>query len=201
VRITAGAGAPFFDLTPLLAAERAFFYVRGSVIIGDGVNAVIDQPTALSDVTFLMGPGATIALDALSAEVTAVQTFVMDAGSGLVSDQPTAPAVVAIDSNLPLRWSRVLIVGPAITDVDMGDIALCDPSAAPAGVTLPEVTPYNSGQAICVKNASSSTNAITITPDGAQTIDGAATLALTTGRASVILVGFWTGAVGAWAVI
>jgi hypothetical protein len=58
-------------------------------------------------------------------------------------------------------------------------VVLCNPTSAGFVVNLPAAATL-AGQALTIKNVSSSTNALTVTPNGAETIDGAATLAMTT---------------------
>jgi len=58
-----------------------------------------------------------------------------------------------------------------------GDFVQCDPSSGGFTVTLPAVAVANRGQAIIVKNTTSSANTITIAKSGSDTIDGSATSA------------------------
>ncbi len=62
----------------------------------------------------------------------------------------------------------------------------CDPSGGAFTVTLPTAV-GNSGSVVEVKNVTASTNTITVDGNGAETIDGALTLALSTARAAVVL--------------
>lgn len=83
-----------------------------------------------------------------------------------------------------------------ISSVDtaaIGDLMACDPSSAGFAVNLPASSAGTAGQSIRIKNDSDSTNVITITPDGSDTIDGAATFAIAVARASVDLVDDGTG--------
>ncbi len=69
----------------------------------------------------------------------------------------------------------------------VGDLMACDPTGGGFAVTLPAITAGNAGRPIRIKNASDSTNPITITPTG-DTVDGAATLVIAVARGSVDLV-------------
>lgn len=92
---------------------------------------------------------------------------------------------------LPRQPSRSVTFTPtavktaAYTAVN-GDMVLCDPSGGAFAVTLPAAVPGE--LPILVKNNTTSTNAITITRAGSDTIDGATTLAMTTSRQSVMLI-------------
>jgi hypothetical protein len=63
-----------------------------------------------------------------------------------------------------------------------GDLVRANPTGGAFAVDLPAVDASNKGQQIAVKNVSASVTAITVTPDGADTIDGAATLVMNQGR-------------------
>ena len=66
----------------------------------------------------------------------------------------------------------------------IGDCVLCDPTSAGFTVTLPTAI-GNTGRVVEVKNASTSTNTITIATTASQLIDGASTATITTARASL----------------
>jgi hypothetical protein len=67
-----------------------------------------------------------------------------------------------------------------------GDVLLCDATGGAFTVTLPAAAGV-SGQSISVKKTDASANAITVDGNGSETIDGAATLALSTRYAAVTL--------------
>lgn len=75
-----------------------------------------------------------------------------------------------------------------------GAFAVTLPATAGGGPTSPKV---GRGHRITIKNETSSTNAITITPPGAETVDGAATLVLNTAYGKATLVSTGAG----WAVV
>jgi len=79
------------------------------------------------------------------------------------------------------RWN-VTAVATSVVTAQLGDLQRCDPSGGAFAVNLPAVTAGNEGAEIIVKNVTASVNAITITPAGADTIDGAATLVINTAR-------------------
>lgn len=70
----------------------------------------------------------------------------------------------------------------------IGELVRCDPSGAGFTVNLPASSTGNSGRQIIVKNVTGSANAITIDGNGAETIDGAATVAIAAGFGSVHLI-------------
>lgn len=65
-----------------------------------------------------------------------------------------------------------------------GEVVQCDPTGGGFTVNLPTGFGYG-GRQIIIKNASASTNTITIEPDGSETIDGAANTTITTARGTV----------------
>ena len=92
------------------------------------------------------------------------------------------------------RWrvTAVFAADPG-AGIQMGTIIRCDPTAAPFAVTLRPISAaaipgLERGRSIIVKNSSASLNAITVTPSGGDTIDGAATFVITTARQSITLV-------------
>lgn len=94
-------------------------------------------------------------------------------------------------------WLRISALRPwnftAIKTTDyttaIGEVVKCDPSGAGFNVDLPAVPTTNTMRAIdiIVKNVTSSTNTITIRPNGSDTIDGAANTTITTARGVVRL--------------
>jgi hypothetical protein len=81
----------------------------------------------------------------------------------------------------------------AVVAADVGQTVRCDSSSNPQTVQLPAVTVGNSGQPVEVKvvigasPGSPLVNNVTIVPNGADTIDGAANFLISTQRASVTL--------------
>ena len=77
----------------------------------------------------------------------------------------------------------------------IGEVVKCDPSGGTFAVTLPAVPTTNTLREvdIIIKNITSSTTTITITPDGSDTIDGAASATITTARGVVKLLGIAGG--------
>lgn len=69
----------------------------------------------------------------------------------------------------------------------VGELVLCDPSDAGFTVTLPGAAKCR-GQKVTVKNASSSTNTITVGGQGMDEIDGSSTATITTAYGSMVLV-------------
>ena len=65
-----------------------------------------------------------------------------------------------------------------------GEVVVCDPTGGGFTVNLPTAA-GNDGRQIIVKNNSAGTNAITIEPDGSETIDGASNTTITTARGTV----------------
>jgi hypothetical protein len=80
----------------------------------------------------------------------------------------------------------------AYTLVDGDDVCLGDATGAAFSVTLPAVALYT-GRVFIVKKIDASANAVTIDGNGAETIDGAATVALATQYESRTLLAGTTG--------
>jgi hypothetical protein len=70
----------------------------------------------------------------------------------------------------------------------IGDLMACDPSGGAFAINLPAISPDNAGKVIRIKNVTDSTNAITLTPTGGDTVDDAATFDVAVARGSVDLV-------------
>lgn len=83
-------------------------------------------------------------------------------------------------------WS-VTAVQTSAHNAAVGSLVRCDPSGGTFAVTLPTAV-GNTGRRILVKNTTSSTTAITIDTTGGQTIDGAASVTITTGFGMRLLV-------------
>lgn len=69
----------------------------------------------------------------------------------------------------------------------IGELVRCDPSGGAFAVNLPASAAGNAGRSIEVKNVTASANNITITPNGGNTIDGAATLVIAAARGKAVL--------------
>jgi hypothetical protein len=67
------------------------------------------------------------------------------------------------------------------------ELVLCDPTGGGFTVTLPDAAKCK-GQPVTVKNASSSTNTITIAGAGMDEVDGASSVTITTARGVVTVV-------------
>jgi hypothetical protein len=77
---------------------------------------------------------------------------------------------------------NVTAVKTGVYAAQVGDLVRVNPTGGGFAPTLPEVGAWNKGLRIAFKNVSASNNAVTVTPDGADTIDGAATFVMNQGR-------------------
>lgn len=192
---SAGGGAPLIDVTSsafdsgiMMEAETSLFGTPIRYSAGAG-NLVI----------MVAGSGASIPANTLSN--TAGGEIVVEIDSSAVSvvsgDQADVVGDFRIVNNTRIRLDPV---GPVDEDVevDYNEVVQCDPSALDPGtplvITLPEINvedgnDWSAGKVIYVKNVTSSSNPIDITPSGANTIDGVAgPLRIAAGFASVQLV-------------
>jgi hypothetical protein len=90
---------------------------------------------------------------------------------------------------LSLPRARLLIRKTAATsaaEVDIGQLLLCNPTGGAFAVQLPSAANRH-GLEVGVKNITASTNAITITPVAGETIDGAASYAMTVGYTAITM--------------
>ena len=86
----------------------------------------------------------------------------------------------------------------AITLRSSDTVVLADPTAAAFTVTLAAL---ENGKVITIKNIGGGTNAVTVDPPGATTIDGAATYVLSGANQSVTLIGYASAAVNTWKIV
>lgn len=86
------------------------------------------------------------------------------------------------------RAVNLTAVKTANYTAQLGEEVRANPTGGAFAVNLPAIAASNKGLAISVKNVSASGNAITITPAGADTIDGAATLPMTGPRQFVTVI-------------
>lgn len=75
-----------------------------------------------------------------------------------------------------------------VQTTEFGQIYLCNATSAAIVATLPSAATAGNGFKVAFKKTDSSANAVTLTPNGSDTIDGAATYALTTQYSSVVVV-------------
>lgn len=138
------------------------------------------------------------ALDADSnAEVTAgMATTIIEGdtekGSSWVlrTSNPINLGVTALDFQpfLSAPTFRVQNVFAANFACEPGQLVRMDPTGGARIVDLPAINAQNAGGTIAVKNVTASANAITLTPAGADTIDGAATAVIAVARGSLTIV-------------
>jgi hypothetical protein len=87
-----------------------------------------------------------------------------------------------------IKWTITAVKTGAYT-TDYGEVVRCDPTGGGFTVTLPSAAAAGAaGRQIIVKNASSSTNTITVDGDGSETIDGSSTKTIATAYGTMNLV-------------
>jgi hypothetical protein len=192
------AAAPFFDDAALGAGAVVILKMDNVATLGDGTNAAINiDGTAV--LVLSMGSQAEVLASALdvAAGATLIATY-RDLSSFINGTQAAMLGTLTTTVLTPERWRmRGPFVG--VQNANPADVMQCDPSGGGFPINLPAVTAFNRGQTIIIKNITGSVNAIAVTPNGADTIDGvAAAVNIATGFASLTLVS--DGASG-WAII
>ena len=112
--------------------------------------------------------------------------IVLKIGAGLYAEAELKGGIteVTIKSVLALN---VTDIKTAAYTAQVGDLVRCDPSGGPFAVTLPPADGERLQQ-VAVKNVTSDTTTITVTPAGSDTIDGEATWEISSdGGALVVL--------------
>lgn len=195
--VGASAAAPFFNDPGMAGGSLVVIKADNVATLGDGTNPFInmDGTTVLA---LSLGSQAEVAADALdlAAGVTLIPSYRDD--SGFINDDQTP--MLGTNSPIVLVSRRWRVRGPftSIQTAAINDAMRCDPSGGGFVINLPAITTFNAGQTICVKNITGSTNPITITRAGADTIDGAATRPIVTAFEAVILM---SDGVGNWDII
>jgi hypothetical protein len=92
-------------------------------------------------------------------------------------------------SEILLKDSSEVALVSESSVLDAADkFVFCDATSAPMTITLPACSESLKGQTYFIKKVDGSTNAVTITPVGSDTIDGLATALLTTKNQGSIVV-------------
>lgn len=92
------------------------------------------------------------------------------------------------------------VVHTAAASVSFGELLLVDPSGGGFPVTLPEISATDQGKICGVKNDSGSSNAVPISGDAGQTVDGGASVSITVGRQAYTFSAVWASGVGRWVI-
>jgi len=114
---------------------------------------------------------------------TATHLLFVDASADLVGINESAP-----NSTLDVNGSFAAAI-ETVTDDTMdatNHFVLVDTSAAPRTINLPAASTC-AGRGYFIRNNSTSGNDVTIDPNGAETINGAATLALSDGQSAHVV--------------
>lgn len=109
------------------------------------------------------------------------------------TDAPLEGPVDLIDDpvEVPLvAGPELAMSGPHVAGVNagFGQVVLCDPTGGGFTVNLPAAEAQHAGHRIVVKNASGSTNAITVSAAAGQTVDGSASTTITSAYGKLELV-------------
>jgi hypothetical protein len=184
---------PFFDAFSAGPAGAAAILMDDIAQLGGNGNPVVTIGPLAGGSTFALSLGSqaevlTDAVSSLGAPGTNDLIAVFRNTSAVLQPQTALNATVTRTILTVPRWRPQQVnAGPAI-NAAVGDVIQVDPTGAPVAVNLPAIYVFAAGQAIVVKNSTVSLNAITVTPAGADTIDGQATYVMTNAFESVTVV-------------
>lgn len=87
---------------------------------------------------------------------------------------------------MPLLWLTNTAVLTSNYSATEGDFVVCNPTGGAFAITIP--LSADCSRMIVIKNQSASTNNITLTRSGSNTIDGATTFVMNVARQAIILI-------------
>ncbi len=181
------AGAPFFGGGSLSGSGVVVFRIDNVGTFGNGSVAAVTATVAGSTLVFSLGSQAEVLASSISTSVGTTLVASYRDLSGII----LTPQAAVLGSVVPIYLTppRMRVRGPfvALTTAGLGDLVQCDPSGGGFIVNLPAISIFNQGQEIKIKNITGSVNPITVTPAGANTIDGAATRPIVTGFEAITL--------------
>lgn len=130
------------------------------------------------------GPNSLNDLQAITAPLAIV-------GNKLTIDPKKLRPPLSIKSGMLMLESvpdfTVTTVKTAAYQAQLDEVVLCDPTGGGFTVTLPDAR-NRDGRTVVVKNASASTNTITVDGFQSQTVDGSASATITTARGFLTVV-------------
>lgn len=120
-------------------------------------------------------------------QALAICQYSTTAGDGLILAVSDGSAWRAL-SGWQLSSRRLLTENPTSPlAVDNSHDTIYKQNSTALTINLPALAASNRGRVLWIKNKAGTTNDITVTPNGADTIDGAATLTLTPGQSARLL--------------
>ena len=183
--ITTTGSGPFIRITdPSVNGNLSIIAALGGGF-NPGSVPVLDVQGGGVQPSIAVGTLASIGPGTLSSSGGASINLILAATSGTINESQPAATIASIESveNWTLNTQLITSSGSA----NPNSIAECDPTGGPLTVTINPA--FNSrGNSIIIKNATSSTNGITVAANFGDTIDGAATLSLSGARAWVWLI-------------
>jgi hypothetical protein len=171
----AGGGAAFFNAFGLDAGEEvAFELVRSRLNVG-AADAIIEAPPNAGNTNYFLRL-VTDAESRIGEDSITTGALVSLRGRflGAISPQANVSGGVIDEYDAGLTWEVILVSSPFPWLARVNNL-LAVVSGVAQAITLPPISPFNRGKQIVVKeNTGAPAGNITITPDGADTIDGAA---------------------------
>lgn len=181
-QLTATGAGFLIDGTTVGGGEVAQFFMDDQSAFGDFAGSVVMTfPTVGSTAAFAMGSSATIFADALSIGAAALLLAVYKSDSAQINSPQSNVAGALLLINENTRRRVITAAAGGVINSNIGELIRADPTGGPVTVNLPAIDPFNTGQEVTVKNVTGLATEITVTPAGADTIDGAATFIITTG--------------------
>jgi hypothetical protein len=185
--------AALYDLVEYSVAGGAFTVTLPSPAAGTQGRLVVTKNIGSNGTPLSVTTGSGNIDNAATIQVAggyASDTFVADNANGYLRVAAIRP------------WNITAVKTGTYTCA-VGEVVRCDPSGGGFTVTLPAIptTATLRDIDIVIKNVTSSTNTITIAAAGSDTIDGAASVTITTARGSVSLVAIPSGSASDWLIV
>jgi hypothetical protein len=194
IGIQCAGTAPMFLVS---AVNNVLFEFWDRVLWINAGNEVLE--VAAGGSAFLrLGNDVSVGLNAIESAVGTTVEVVFTGASAAIVDQATLLGTLSVINEQIDRIDVGSVdPGPVVAAL-LDTINRVDPSGGAVTVNLPAITALNIGRELIVKNATDDPTPITVTPAGADTIDGQASVILTSPRQSLWIV---SDGVSTWQVV